>query len=51
MPGIKGSAPLRPRDIAGVGGVRRVVMTPDGLSYAYSYSSNLSDLYVVKGLR
>ncbi|HZR64113.1 MAG TPA: winged helix-turn-helix domain-containing protein [Terriglobales bacterium] len=28
-----------------------VVITPDGQSYAYTYSRHLSDLYVVKGLK
>jgi hypothetical protein len=42
---------LAPRDNAGVGGLLNVVITPDGLSYAYSYLRVLSDLYVVEGVK
>jgi hypothetical protein len=35
----------------GVGGGPGVRITPDGKSYAYSYLRNLSDLYLVDGLK
>jgi predicted Ser/Thr protein kinase len=45
---------LFPEDSAGVTGVatlsRRVRLTPDGRSYAYTYHRILSDLYLVEGL-
>ena len=40
-----------PADSAGVSGIGRVCLTPDGASYVYSYTRVLSDLYVVDGLR
>jgi hypothetical protein len=42
---------LMPSDPAGIPSVDRVSLTPDGRSYAYSYSRHLSDLYVVEGLK
>lgn len=39
-----------PADLAGVTGLR-VVPTPDGKAYAYSYRRELSTLYLVEGLR
>jgi eukaryotic-like serine/threonine-protein kinase len=42
---------LRPLDDAGVPGIMSVLLTPDGQSYAYNYARNLSDLYLVDGLR
>lgn len=42
---------LMPSDVTGVVGVGNFVITPDGRSYAYSYSRNLSDLYVVDGVK
>ena len=40
-----------PEDSAGVIGVSRPRVTPDGRSYAYSYGRYLSDLYLVEGLK
>jgi Tol biopolymer transport system component len=40
-----------PADSAGVSGIGRVCLTPDGASYVYSYTRVLSDLYVVDGLK
>lgn len=42
---------LMPRDRTGVCEILRVLLTPDGESYAYSYTRELSDLYVVEGLQ
>jgi hypothetical protein len=42
---------LMPSDPAGMVGVNRVSLTPDGRSYAYSYVRHLADLYVVEGVR
>jgi Tol biopolymer transport system component len=42
---------LAPADRAGLVNVGTVRITPDGSSYAYSYVRNLSQLYVVEGLR
>ncbi len=42
---------LQPPDRAGVQYVSGLAITPDGVSYAYSYPRSLSDLYVVSGLR
>ena len=44
-------ATLGPSDAAGVTGFVSVTLTPDGKSYAYSYSRNLSDLLLVEGAR
>lgn len=41
---------LMPPDPAGVVEVLRVLWTPDGESYAYTYTRDLSDLYLVEGL-
>ncbi|MBI1791663.1 MAG: hypothetical protein HYR60_29385, partial [Acidobacteria bacterium] len=38
-------------EISGIAPSSRLVMTPDGRSYAYSYSQNSRDLYVLEGLR
>jgi len=38
-------------DLAGVTSIQAVRMTPDGKSYAYSYSREQSDLFVVEGVR
>lgn len=40
--------PLAPNDILGQG---RVLVSPDGRSYAYSYARSLSDLYVTSPLK
>jgi Tol biopolymer transport system component len=42
---------IRPVDPDLVGSVVRIVISPDGRSYAYSYSRILSTLYVMEGLR
>jgi dipeptidyl aminopeptidase/acylaminoacyl peptidase len=42
---------LMPLDPSGVERISNVVVTPDGKSYAYTYSRMLSDLFVVEGLR
>jgi DNA-binding winged helix-turn-helix (wHTH) protein/Tol biopolymer transport system component len=42
---------LLPPDPAGVNQILSASITPDGKSYAYSYSRVLSDLYLVRGLR
>jgi len=44
-------ATLGPSDAAGVTAFVSVTLTPDGKSYAYSYSRNLSDLFLVEGAR
>ena len=42
---------LAPSDPAGVTSVLKVRMTPDGKSYAYSFYRELSDLFLVEGVR
>jgi Tol biopolymer transport system component len=42
---------LGPSDPAGVFGIDTLFMTPDGVSYIYSYRRLLSTLYVMEGLR
>jgi Tol biopolymer transport system component/predicted Ser/Thr protein kinase len=42
---------LMPIDPSGVERISNVVVTPDGKSYAYTYSRLLSDLFVVEGLK
>jgi sugar lactone lactonase YvrE len=42
---------VSPADPAGVFSVTNFLITPDGRSYAYSFSRVLSDLYVVEGVR
>ncbi len=42
---------LMPLDPSGVERISNVVVTPDGKSYAYTYSRLLSDLFVVEGLK
>jgi serine/threonine protein kinase/Tol biopolymer transport system component len=41
---------LQPPDPAGVTNVLRVVMTPDGSSYAYTFVRAISALYLVEGI-
>jgi Tol biopolymer transport system component len=41
---------LMPADRAGVHEILRVVLAADGEAYAYSYTRELSDLYLVEGL-
>ena len=42
---------LTPPDPAGVMRIPIIVMTPDGRSYAYNFTRELSDLYRIRGLR
>jgi Tol biopolymer transport system component/predicted Ser/Thr protein kinase len=42
---------LMPVDPAGVERISNVVVTPDGKFYAYTYSRQLTDLFVVEGLK
>jgi hypothetical protein len=42
---------LMPGDLAGVPGIERVLVSPDGKSYAYSFESVIGSLYLVDGLR
>jgi Tol biopolymer transport system component len=42
---------VAPSDPAGVTAIESLIVTPDGRSLAYSYLHNLSDLYVVEGLK
>jgi hypothetical protein len=42
---------LTPADLAGVSVIGGVRLTPDGRSYAYTYSRNLTNLYLIKGLK
>jgi hypothetical protein len=42
---------ILPLDRVGVAGCERVLVTPDGTAYAYSYAQFRSDLYLVRGLR
>jgi len=42
---------LAPTDLAGVTAIQNVRFTPDGKSYAYSFSRELSDLFLVENVR
>ncbi len=42
---------LMPSDGAGIQDISPVIPTPDGQEYVYGYSRNLSDMYVVDGLK
>ena len=42
---------LAPEDPDGVTSIEAIFMTPDGRTIVYSYRNNLSDLYVVTGLK
>jgi hypothetical protein len=42
---------LAPSDVAGVTTIVNVHMTADGKTYAYSFSRELSDLFLVDGAR
>ncbi|HZE88719.1 MAG TPA: WD40 repeat domain-containing protein [Verrucomicrobiae bacterium] len=44
-------AELMPADPAGVTTLESILITPDARSYAYSYHNNISDLYLVDGLK
>jgi WD40 repeat protein len=41
---------IQPPDPAGILGITRVRITPDGRSYAYTFSRILSDLFLARGL-
>jgi hypothetical protein len=44
--------PADPTGLAGGGGIRgNVLLTPDGNVYSYSYMRDLSELYVIEGLK
>jgi eukaryotic-like serine/threonine-protein kinase len=43
--------PLMPSDIAGVYSITEFAITPDGQAYAYSFRRQLSQLYLVKGVK
>jgi hypothetical protein len=40
-----------PADTAGVSRIATVFLTPDGKSYAYNVRRDLSDLYLIRGLK
>jgi Tol biopolymer transport system component len=42
---------IAPSDSAGIHGITSLLVTPDGRSYAYSYTRYLSELFVVDGLK
>ena len=42
---------MMPADLGGVKSFSRIVLTPDGKSYAYSFYRSLSDLYLIDGLK
>ena len=42
---------LRPADPAGVFNISSVVVTPDGRSYAYTFSSAIGSLYLAEGVK
>ncbi len=42
---------LMPADTAGVSRIPSIVLTPDGKSYAYNVRRDLSDLYLIRGLK
>ncbi|MEO8348984.1 MAG: hypothetical protein ABI610_08740, partial [Acidobacteriota bacterium] len=42
---------IAPSDPAGVTTIETILVTPDGRSFAYAYAHNLTDLYVVEGLK
>lgn len=42
---------LMPKDKTGVHEILRILLTPDAASYAYSYTRELSDLFVIEGLK
>ncbi|MGA7992645.1 MAG: hypothetical protein WCC53_14495 [Thermoanaerobaculia bacterium] len=42
---------LMPPDVTGVGGLHTVRLTPNGRFYTYFYVRELSDLYLIEGLR
>jgi hypothetical protein len=42
---------LQPHDSAGIDRIFPIVLTPDGKSYCYTTTRNLSDLLVVDGVK
>lgn len=42
---------LMPKDRTGVHEILRILLTPDAASYAYSYTRELSDLFIIEGLK
>ena len=40
-----------PADAAGVVSIEQILLTPDARTLVYGYAHNLSDLYVVSGLK
>ena len=42
---------LQPRDVVGIDRIFPIVLTPDGKSYCYTATRNLSDLFVVDGVK
>jgi len=40
-----------PADPAGVASIESILLTPDARTVVYFYRNNLSDLYVVEGLK
>lgn len=42
---------LKPADCAGVLGVNRILVTPDGSAYVYNYARLLSDLYLIEDIK
>jgi Tol biopolymer transport system component len=40
---------ITPRNVSGVDGINSVCLTPDGRSYATSYTQGLSELYLARG--
>ena len=42
---------IMPADPAGVGSIELIIVTPDGRTIVYNYRNNLSDLYIVGGLK
>jgi hypothetical protein len=42
---------VQPEDLAGVVGMYRYAVTPDGRAYAYNYLRQLQDLFLIEGVR
>jgi hypothetical protein len=42
---------LRPGPLSGLLGDYRILISPDGESYAYNYVRQMSDLYLATGIR
>ncbi|HEX8289188.1 MAG TPA: BTAD domain-containing putative transcriptional regulator [Pyrinomonadaceae bacterium] len=42
---------LMPQDKTGVHEILRILLTPDGKSYVYSFTRDLSDLFLIEGLQ